>query len=28
VVVKGSRFAVARRRQTVADLVRLETIWP
>ncbi|HVM32739.1 MAG TPA: diaminopimelate decarboxylase [bacterium] len=28
VVVKGRRFAVARRRQTVADLVRLETIWP
>jgi diaminopimelate decarboxylase len=27
VVVKGSRFAVARRRQSVEDLVRLEKIW-
>ncbi|MGH7738981.1 MAG: diaminopimelate decarboxylase [bacterium] len=27
VVARGSRFAVARRRQTVQDLVRLEKIW-
>jgi diaminopimelate decarboxylase len=27
VVVRGKRFAVARRRQSVEDLVRLEKIW-